>query len=80
MQCNNLIIEKKKKPTSKLNKQTSQQITKGNALNGEKEFPPLLKFPFTIQRGSNILFISILSCTNEMKSLKTNIVLFRALI
>ena len=31
-------------------------FTKGNALNGEKEFPLLLKFPFAIRRGSNIFF------------------------
>ena len=35
---------------------TSQLITKGNALNSEKEFPLLLKFPFAIQHGSNIFF------------------------
>ena len=51
--------------TTKQNKNTKQQekktkslqlITKGNALNGEKEFPLLLKFPFAIRRGSNIFF------------------------
>ena len=35
---------------------TLQLITKGKALNGEKEFPLLLKFPFAIRRGSNIFF------------------------
>ena len=56
IQCNYLINYRKKKRNQQTKKKTSQQITKGNALNGEKEIPFLLKFPFTIQRGSNIIF------------------------
>jgi len=33
-----------------------QQISKGHPLTGEKEFPLVLKFSFTIQRGSDMFF------------------------
>lgn len=69
-------------------KKTRSKITNSHALIGEKEFLLLLKFSFTIQRGSNAFFyfhfifhfISILSSINEMKSLKTNIVLLLLLL
>ena len=58
---NNNKTKQKHKTTRKQNKtqtttKTLQLITKGKALNGEKEFPLLLKFPFAIRRGSNIFF------------------------
>ena len=38
-------------------------LTDRHALTSEKEFPLMLKFLFTIQRGSNVFFISLLSYT-----------------